>query len=148
VLLSELAGDWEAAITGYTRLGQPLGAALAAIHQGEAAWRAGDSAAALVSYQQAEALWRGGDQLSGGLALALYRQAEIYWEQAASEAARSALTAAQEALARGAPALQAEGFTAIQQALKIVTRGSSKPWPEWRWQAYDDAFRMALLFRK
>jgi len=35
----------------------------------------------------------------------------------------------------------------IRAILKTLKTGQTSPWPEWRWQNYDDAFRILILFK-
>jgi tetratricopeptide (TPR) repeat protein len=144
--LMDLAGDWKGAQDAYLMLNKGVGAALTAIRMGDQCMEQGDHLNALNFYRQADQLWRGEAQQSG-LALALYRQAEVYWQIQDVKTARSLLEQALVALPAGASSLQAGGRTAIQRALKMSARSKSKRWPVWRWQTYDDEFRISILFQ-
>ncbi len=140
-LLDDFNGEWEAAQRAYLALGHSDAAALAACRQGDHALRDGDVAAALAHYENAADLWKQEDD-APGLALARYRQAEAYWRAGQGAAARAALETALALLGDG----DSEDRETIRTALDIVTTQSDESWPAWRWQAYDDACRILLLF--
>jgi len=140
-LLDDFGGEWDTARRAYLALGHTDGAALAACRQGDHALRDGDIAAALALYESAADLWNQEDD-APGLALARYRQAEAYWRAGQSAAARASLETALALLGDGDEADRA----VICTALDSVTEGSVADWPAWRWQAYDDACRILLLF--
>lgn len=140
-LLDDFSGEWEAARRAYLALGHTDAAALAACRQGDRALHSNDSAAALVHYESAADLWKQEND-THGLALARYRQAEVYWRSGTPEAARVALETAMALLGDGDEADRA----VIRTALDSVTEGSAADWPAWRWQAYDDTCRILLLF--
>jgi tetratricopeptide (TPR) repeat protein len=146
-MLVDFGGDWKAAEAAYLALGKATGAALSAVRRGERQMAAGDDRSALTCFQQATELWGGGDNLSSGMALALYRQAEAYWQMQDLGAARQTLEKALAALPQSAALLQAGGNSVVPRAIKMVTKGKSKRWPIWQWQAYDDAFRIAMLYK-
>lgn len=140
-LLDDFSGDWEAAQRTYLALGHSDAAALAACRQGDHALRDGDVAAALAHYESAADLWKQEND-TPGLALARYRQAEAYWRAGQGTAARVALETALALFGDGNDADQA----IVRMALDGVTEGRTADWPAWRWQAYDDACRILLLF--
>ncbi|MEW5871922.1 MAG: adenylate/guanylate cyclase domain-containing protein [Chloroflexota bacterium] len=146
-MLAELAGKLGEAQEAYIAQQRYNGAALVAIRMGDQSLEQGDLEAAREAYCQAEALWRSKAEQVQDLTLALYRQAEVHWRQQDLPAARQALEEAQEALPGSALLLQAQGQTAIQRALKTLNQRKAKRWPAWRWQAYEDAFRIAILFQ-
>ncbi|HOU14133.1 MAG TPA: adenylate/guanylate cyclase domain-containing protein [Anaerolineae bacterium] len=143
-LLDDLAGEWETAQRAYLALELADGAALAACRQGDRALFNGDIAAALAQYEAAAALWEQQND-APGLALARYRQAEAYWHAGDPAAARLALEVALSLLDNAAERYRPDSAT-VCAALDIVAAGSAANWPAWRWQAYDDACRILLLF--
>ncbi len=143
-LLTDLAGDWETAQKAYLKLDQPSGAALAACRLGDQRLHQGDIAAAMAAYGQAEEIWER-EKDAPGLALADYRQAEAFWQSADTSAAADELEEALMLLGDNAAAQ--DDRQVIQSALQIVGGEQTKEWPGWRWQLYDDAFRILLLFR-
>lgn len=146
VMLSDFAGDYGTAAIYYSSLGRPTGAALAAIRMGDQFLEQGDHPSALDSYRQASELWENDTTGENGSALALFRQAEVRWHMEDTEASRAALDKALEMLDQCPTSLQAHGRTAIQRALKVLARGH-KRWPVCDWQAYDDEFRIPILFQ-
>ncbi|MGC9395835.1 MAG: adenylate/guanylate cyclase domain-containing protein [Anaerolineae bacterium] len=143
-LLGDLSGEWETAQRAYLALGHTDGAALAGCRQGDRALHNNDIAAALAHYESAAELWKQDDDTTG-LALARYRQAEAYWKSGTPAAARAALETAL-ALLGDDDELHHADREAIRAALDIVTGQSTGNWHRWRWQAYDDACRILLLF--
>jgi predicted ATPase len=144
-LLMDLAGDWPAAQRAYLALDRPVGAALAACRQGDRVLQRGDFAGALALYEQAAGVWEREND-SCGLALARYRQAEAHFQSGEAGVARSVLAEAQH-LAETAEALMQEDRRAIRRAIEAVDAQQPKPWPPWRWQRYDDEFRILELFQ-
>lgn len=140
-LLDDFGGEWDTARCAYLTLGHIDGAALAACRQGDRALHDGDIAAALAHYESAADLWKQEDD-APGLSLARYRQAEAYWRAGQNAAARAALETALALLGDGDEADQA----IVRTALDSITQDSTADWPAWRWQAYDDACRILLLF--
>lgn len=140
-LLDDFSGEWEAARRAYLALGHSDAAALAACRQGDHALREGDIAAAHTHYESAADLWKQEDD-APGLALARYRQAEAYWRAGQGAAAHVALETALALLGDGDEADQ----EVVRMALDIITEDGAADWPAWRWQAYDDACRILLLF--
>ncbi|MBN1146268.1 MAG: AAA family ATPase [Anaerolineales bacterium] len=145
VLLADFAGEWAAAITGYTALGKPVGAALAAMRLGNQALSKDDLARALSYYQRAGDLWEAESGQYSAVSLALYHQAEVHWRLQELETAQAVLEQALQQVDRCAPSLQAHGRAAIQRALKLVAKGY-KRWPTCDWHVYDDEFRISLLY--
>lgn len=144
-LLSELEYAWDAAVMDYLAVGNTSGAAIAALHWGDRLLREAGHAQALVQYNKAVEIWEQTKDGQGGACLALYRQAEAHWQAQDMESCLSALHGAQAVLSECSPDLQIEGRSAIKAALKAAERGKPRRWPAWRWQAYDDAFHIALL---
>jgi class 3 adenylate cyclase/predicted ATPase len=144
-LMTDLAGDWALAQQTYLALDEPVGAALAACRLGDQHLRQGDVAGALALYNQAAETW---DQESDacGLALARYRQAEAYLRGDGTTASRAALHEALGLLDACATATQEDRET-VQKALTAVDAGQTGAWPPWRWQRYDDVFRISILFQ-
>jgi tetratricopeptide (TPR) repeat protein len=143
-LLTDLAGEWEAAKRAFLSLDRPTGAALAACRQGDQLLEAGDSDQALDQYRQAVEIWEQENDAIG-LALAHYRTAEAYWRRDDAPAAQAALAEASTLLDANKAAAD-EDCRAIADALTAVAGGEHGPWKPWRWQAYDDAFRISILF--
>jgi hypothetical protein len=54
-----------------------------------------------------------------------------------------------DSILESVPAAGKEDRQAIQQALASLDAGQTPVWPTsaWRWQRYDDAFRISMLFR-
>ena len=75
-----------------------------------------------------------------------------------NQAARQALEEGLPALENCSPSLQSNARPAVQRALKMVCgdkeqldrksrrEGKPKRWPALDWQAYDDEFRISVLF--
>jgi hypothetical protein len=163
-LLADLAGDWTAAQEAYLALDRPVGAALAACRQGDRYLR-GAAGDAMAAYERAAALWEQEND-AYGLALAHFRRAEALYRAQALEEAHTALQAAQMLLTTGVDADQTseqsagaayqrsseqEDRQAVLEAVAILEDGGlepdlRRPWPRWRWQRYDDAFRISVLF--
>jgi tetratricopeptide (TPR) repeat protein len=143
-LLADFAGEWETAQRSYLTLDLTDGAALAACRQGDQALHSGYVAAALAHYESAAGLLEQ-EEDAPGLALIRYRQAEAYRQSGTSTAARAALETALALLGDGDELHHADR-EAIRAALDIVTTDSAASWPAWRWQAYDDACHILLLF--
>lgn len=151
-LLAEMSADWKIAQDIYVSLGKKANAAVVLVEQGEWRLEQEDLDGAFEAYRQAGELWRDAPQSTCGLALALYRQAEIGWRRQDCQSARAALQEAQSALPQDAPLLQAGGQEALPRALKrcsvtLKNRSSSRRWPVWRWQAYKDSMHITILFR-
>ncbi len=143
-LLTDLAGEWETAQRAYQALELNDAAALAACRQGDQRLRAGDRAAALAHYEVAATTWEQAND-APGLALVHYRRAEAQWRNGDPIAARSALETALVLLENAAESYRPDRAV-IHTALDIVTANRTEDWPAWRWQAYDDACRILLLF--
>ena len=143
--LDELNGDLEMAAEKYIALNRVSGAAAIEIRLGEQELNAQHFSDALDHYRRAEQLWRNEVPEWNGLALALFRQAEVYFRTNQQEQARSHLEEAQKALAPGAPLLKPEGQVAIQQALRLIAKGGKGQWPIFAWQVYQDAFHATAL---
>jgi class 3 adenylate cyclase/tetratricopeptide (TPR) repeat protein len=143
-LLTDLAGKWAQARRAYLSLNQPTGAALAACCQGDWHLDRGEIRQALDLYRQAAETW-GQENDAWGLALVSYRTAEAYWRRSEGMAASGLLSQAL-ALLEGAEGVE-EDRRAVQSALAAIESGLRDPWRTRRWQSYDDAFRISLLFR-
>ena len=150
-LLDDLAGDWPAARRAYLALDRPAGALLAACRQGDRHLAGGDVTAALALYERAASL--GTEEKDGhGLALARHRQAEALARQGDAAAAAGLLASALDLLEMAAaentdcPDGGYSNSQVVQTALDVLHSEVDAPWPPWRWQAYDDALRISLLF--
>lgn len=153
--LADFAGDWAEAREAYLELGRPPGAALVDCHQGDRCIEQGDVEGAQKLYGQAAEIWEAEDD-NWGLALARCRQAEAHWRAAETDLAAASLRAALELLEPGGEAAR-EDRQVVQTALAALEAGSRyrepsrsssrSPWPSWRGQRYDDAFRISILFR-
>ena len=146
-LLADLQGSWRTAHKAFQALENPLGAILALLRAGEKFQKEGDLSQALALYQQAAELWRKQPGEMSGLALALYQQAGVYWTLNKPEDTQRLLEEALAVLPDCAPQLQPPGRVAIQRALKTVAKGKARRLPDWSWQAFDDAFRISILFQ-
>lgn len=145
ILLNDLAGEWAAVKAAYQMNGQTDAAALAAIRLGDEKLQNGDEAGAGRQYEHAAQIWKETPQAKSGLALVRYRQAELAWRRQQSEAALTCLEEAQRLLEDCPAALQAEGRNLARQAIRLIRAAKPGPWPAWRWQAMDDAQRVAIL---
>jgi class 3 adenylate cyclase len=140
-MLSDLAGDWTQARQAYLTLDRPIGAALAACRLGDSHLEGGNLAEALALYAQAAELWEQ-ERDAYGLALGHYCQAGAYVQSGDASAARKALDEALALLETASTASQ-EDRLAVQEALEAV---ETKSWSTQRWERYDDAFRISMLF--
>jgi class 3 adenylate cyclase/tetratricopeptide (TPR) repeat protein len=163
-LMVDLSGDWRYAVLDYLSLNLPMGAALASIKQGDWLLTQDDYGSALHWYQQAGEIWRNAPKSSNGRALALYRQAEVYWRTHDDLSARKSLEEARQDIEYSPRCLQATVHSAIKRGLVLVCgargyydgrefpadedqrEGKARRWPRCNWQAYDDDFRIAVLF--
>ncbi len=144
-LLRDLAGEWSAVLPAYQSLDRPAGVVLAACRLGDQRLARGDLAAARSLYGQAAAL-AGAENDTSGLALARYRLAEAAARAGEPAAAEAGLQEARALLRLAGSGLDdARGL--LRQALAALRAGRAGPWPAWRWQHYDDALRIAILFR-
>lgn len=160
-LLDDLAGDWPAAQRAYLALDRPAGALLAACRQGDRYLAGGDAGAALALYERAAGL--GAEEKDApGLALARYRWADALVRRGDTEAAMGMLAGALELLEMTPPADSAysdagyddsgyhdSGYHdswVVRTALDALRAPGEASWPPWRWQAYDDALRISLIF--
>ncbi len=139
-LLEELSGHSAEAVELYLSLGQEGSAALARIRLGDTLASNGQSSEAAAQYKLAADAWK---DAPCGLALAGYRQAELFWQKGDRTAAVSQLEEALAALATAAPVLQNEPRAIIQKAL---ARRRAGPWEPWQWQPFEDLLRVRLLF--
>lgn len=147
-LLSDLAGEWEAAAQAYQALALPLEAGWLALRAGDAALAQNNLAAAEDWYQRATAALPHNNAPAALLrALAAYRLAECAFRTGQTEQARAALESARAALAGAPPDLAAEGQQAVQQALKgLAAARGRRTWPAWRALAFEDHLRLGLIF--
>jgi len=146
-MLEDFSGEWEFSMLDYLELEKPVGAALAAVYLGDQMLGRGKLDEALTRYQQAGKLWAAMPERENASALTLFLQARVYWEMRDLAAVRYALEQAQEALPACPPGLQANLQNAMQKANKLLAAGRIRKWPVCDWQAYDDEFRILLLFR-
>jgi class 3 adenylate cyclase/tetratricopeptide (TPR) repeat protein len=144
-LLRDLAGEWSTVLAAYQALDRPAGTVLAACRLGDQHLAQGDPTAARTLYDQAAAV-AAAESDAAGLGLAHYRQAEA--------TAREGNLAAAGAMLREALALLETAGTTAEDDRQVLRRvlaavGARKVgrWPAWRWQHYDDALRIAVLFR-
>lgn len=146
-LLEDLSGEWELAILEYLELNKSVGAALAAISLGDYLLESEKPEESLVRYQQAERQWEQMPVRENAVALAFFQQARAYWHMKDKVAACHALERALENLPKCPPSLRANLQSTVQKANKFLSTGSVRKWPVCDWQAYDDEFRISLLFR-
>jgi len=144
-LLADLAGEWQSAQAAYLALDRPCGAALAACRLGDQYLQQGKTDRATTLYERAAAIW---EQMHDacGLALGRYRQAEAQWQAGNTTAARHTVAQASKLLA-DCPTADPHDQRLLQTVLVTLESNPAGPWPPWRWQRYDDAFRIAILFR-
>jgi hypothetical protein len=125
-------------------LDQPVGAALVACREEDRQLKQANLVRAQNRYDRAAAIWE--QEIDPhGLALARYRQAEFWWQKGDATAACSALQESWRLLER-APSAHEQDRHVVRQALDMVDTIQTDPWPHWRWQHYDDAFRISVLF--
>jgi tetratricopeptide (TPR) repeat protein len=147
IMLNDFRGKWRLVIPLYKSIDRPVGAALASVRLGDQHLRDGETDKALAAYQKSAKIW---DQLLDdqcGFALARYRLAEVYFHLDEREASRSNLDAVEEHLDSCPAPVREEGRALIVRALEMIKADDRSPWPTWRWQHYDDAFRIRLLFQ-
>ncbi|MEJ2209341.1 MAG: adenylate/guanylate cyclase domain-containing protein [Anaerolineae bacterium] len=160
-LFNDLGGDWSAAQRAYRALDRPAGIVLAACRQGDRHLAGGDEEAALALFAQAADVGEK-EQDAQGLALARYCQARGLARGDGAAAAKEMLTGALDLLHLAEDAAIARTERAggdggdqpgrqldsqvVQRALDALRAGGDAPWPPWRWQAYDDALRISLIF--
>jgi class 3 adenylate cyclase/tetratricopeptide (TPR) repeat protein len=144
-MLFDLAGSWTSAKKVFRAAGLTDGVALVCLRVGDRLLADGQVENALKSYQAAVEIWRNQSAETGGVSLALYQQAGVYWNMGDLETTQHLLEEALTALPDSAAALQASGRVVIQRALKAIGRKRAKRLPVWNWQAYDDTFRIAIL---
>ena len=119
---------------------------MANVRLGDRHLGSGDFTKAQTSYQSAARIWEKVLDDSCGLSLAHYRLAEVYWQMKDIDAAREELAAVQKLLSSCPGAIRKEAQTLIVKGLEIINTEAPISWPEWRWQVYDDTFRIKLLF--
>jgi class 3 adenylate cyclase/tetratricopeptide (TPR) repeat protein len=147
-LLASWRRQWAVAREWYQTLDNLAGVVYATIRTGDQLLQNGDVAGALVAYQQAvEACQIEWEDLYYCLALAMYRQAEIYWRTGDVDEARSILQKSGAVLEKVSVGLAAEGRSATQQALKMLGRSRSKNWPEWPLLNFEDRLWVRMLFQ-
>jgi len=146
-LLEEITGDWNLAVVDYYQQNCWLGAGLALLRQGQKQRLNEHLPAARKVFQQAAAHWQAAPQGNNPHSLALYLLAEVAWLQKDVPAARQTLEQAHVGVVNCPPSLQANGQAAIQRALKMVEKGSTRRWPAWDWQAFDNQARATILFQ-
>lgn len=148
VLLASWRGQWGIAREGYLALEHLAGSVYATIRAGDQLLQNGDVACAMIAYHQAEEAcqieW---EDLYYCLALAMYRQAEIYWRTGDADGVRSILQKTGTILEKVSVGLAAEGRSATQQALKMIGRSRSKNWPEWPLLNFEDRLWVRMLFQ-
>lgn len=145
--LDDLKGEWTLARARYLNLKLPIGAALCALRQGDRFLRDGAIDEAVGYYDMAMLNWQDQNPQVRGTALGLYRKAEALWRKGDETAARALLEEASVQLPKCATTLQKEGYNAIQRASKLISSDKAASWPDWKWNLYDDQFRIAVLFR-
>jgi class 3 adenylate cyclase/tetratricopeptide (TPR) repeat protein len=145
-LLTDFSNQWESAITKYHAIGQPVGAALAAIRFGDQHLRGSDEISAFKCYESTLEIF---SELGHewGLALAHYRLAETAWHQRDIETSRSYLDQVESLLIACPAEIREEGRILVSRSLEIINAGKDCFWPNWRWQYYDDRFKISLLYR-
>jgi tetratricopeptide (TPR) repeat protein len=147
VMLDDFNGLWQTAVSGYQRIDQPVGAALASVRLGDHCLERGEGSDALERYVQAADIWAKSGDGDCGLALAYYRQAEVHWRMQNQEAAQDSLSTARSLLTACPSPVQKEGRKLVLNALKNIADSQLGSWSNWHWRYYDDRFRIPLLFR-
>ena len=149
-LLHDFGAHWEDAISTYQAIDQPVGVGLATIRLGDKYLHAGDEAEALERYLAATEMWNSlpEGEREPALALAYFRQAEANWRMKNGELARTCLNEAHDLLEVCPASIGEEGRKLVASSLEMINTQNKKPWPTWRWQVYDDLFRIKLLFKK
>lgn len=147
IMMNDFRAKWRLVIPLYKSIDRPVGAALASVRLGDQHLQNGDMDKALAAYQKSATIW---DQILDdkcGLALARYRLAEVYFQLDDRDASRSNLDAVEDCLVACPAPVREEGRTLVVRALEMIKADETSTWPDWRWQHYDDAFRIRLLLR-
>jgi class 3 adenylate cyclase/tetratricopeptide (TPR) repeat protein len=146
-LLLDLSGDWEQAIENYKSIDQPMGTGLAMIRAGDELLGEGNITEALEHFEGASEIFIALPDGGCGLTLVYYRLAEAFWAKQDIDTSRSNLDQAQSASVACPAVVRKEVRDLIVGALEIINGESEGPWGEWRWDYFDDVFRIGLLFR-
>ena len=146
-LLGDLAGDWASAQRAYLAQDRPAGAAswLPAA-RAMRAWPRGSAAEALALYDQAAELCQAEEDAAGPGAGPLPPGRSAL---ADGKPIRRPRRPGRRAGADGRDAghRSPEDRQGVEAALRALDAGREEPWPPWRWQRYDDALRISMLFR-
>jgi tetratricopeptide (TPR) repeat protein len=138
-LLAELEGDFEKAAEAYQLLNEINSAAATWIQSGDQLLKQRNYAEAARQYELATNAWKADPC---GMALTRYRLAEIEWMSRRATRTISLLKDALAYLEKAPPQLQSEPRASIQKALTRVNTKSYGEWKYWRWQPFDDIFRI------
>ena len=144
-LLDNLSGQWAQAIPIFQMLDEADCAALASIRFGDSLLSLKDAAAASEQYGHAVEAWRKTNSACG-LALAVYRKAELAW--LANTNAHQTLVLLEESLewlAKSPPALQTGPRVLVQNALVRIKKRQDGSWGAWHWQPLEDLAHIHLL---
>jgi len=147
-LLEDFSGQWEQAISKYQSINYPIGTALASIRLGDQYLRDGNISGAQKLYDESQKIFSELSDEECGLALVYYRLAEAAWYDQEINRSRVNLDKAQS-IATSCPAVIREEIQSlIISALEIINGDRDASWHEWRWQYFDDVFRIGLLFKR
>jgi class 3 adenylate cyclase/tetratricopeptide (TPR) repeat protein len=143
-LMDDLSGNWSQAVEEYQTLGELNAAAMVHIQLGNQFLQWRNPAEANKQFDLAAGIWQNLEFC--GMALVLYRQAEMAWQARHNKKTLALLEEALSALDRSAPALQTDPRAAIQKALTRVNKKQYGNWVYWPWQPFDDLSRIHLCF--
>lgn len=145
-LLYDWSGDSNIALLAYQEVDKPTGTALIHIRLGNQAFDAGDFQTALRDYRKAAQLWENTAKEPCGLALAFYRQAEVFWKTHQKETAIDTLNKALDLLSKCPIIFQTENRKAIQNALESINNAKIEASFPRAWRFYEDTFYISQIF--
>jgi tetratricopeptide (TPR) repeat protein len=143
-LMDDLSGNWAQAIETYQLLGESSSVALAHVQLGNQFLQQRNPTEAAKHYDLSAGIWQDSDFC--GMALIYYRRAEMAWQARQNKKTLALLEEALSSLDKSAPILQIEPRASIQKALTRVNKKQYGSWVYWKWQPFDDLFRIHLCF--
>jgi tetratricopeptide (TPR) repeat protein len=146
-LLTEMKGDIGAAMQGYQQAEEYANAGLLQVRLGDRFYSLGDLGSARMNYEKAADFFTRRQPNLAGQALALFRKAEIVWEQEGAEAAQTLLKQALELVNTCVSSIRKEAREDILTAIQRVNSGKSQPFPTWKWTHFEDEVRIKVLFQ-
>jgi class 3 adenylate cyclase len=142
-LMNDLSGGWLQAAESYQALNESNSTALAWVQLGDQLLKEKNHPEALKQYEQAAMIWQDTDFC--GMALTLYRQAELELLERRKAKAVALLKESLSLLEKSTSTLRAEPRGAIQKALTMINARNYGEWKYWRWQPFDDLIRIQFL---